>query len=118
MPWPAPIAPTIASARCAGKLELGGSQRGDTAQVPDREVNLPEQEDEDDTEGDHRHARHLEDDVDEVRRGEEVRRGQAEEDDDRKLAEDDREDTEVARFEVVTRGLPHAGSIVGPAPVR
>ena len=49
-------------------LELGGDDAGDRAQVRDREVDLAEQQDEDDAEGEHRRARHLRDDVVEVDR--------------------------------------------------
>ena len=123
-----PIAATTASptedrdparevVRGAGQLELGRGHGGDAAQVADREVDLPEEEDEDDAEGDHRHPGHLQDDVDEVRGGEEVRRRQTEEEDDRELAEDDREDAEVARLEVVAGGLPHPPGTLGSAAV-
>ncbi len=54
-------------ANCAARqLELGDDEGGDTAEVADREVDLAEEEDEDDAVGEHRHARHLDDDVDEV----------------------------------------------------
>ena len=52
---------------------------------------------------------HLDDDVVEVDRGEEVRRLEAEEDDDEDQAEDDRQDAEVARLEVVDDATDLAG---------
>ena len=94
-----------------GQLELGGSERCDAAHVPDREVDLAEQQDEDDAERDHRHSRHLEHDVHEIRGSEEVRRRQAEEEDDRKLTDDDRQNTQVARLDVVPSLLPEAGAL-------
>jgi hypothetical protein len=88
------------------KLQRGRCQRRDAAQVSDRQVDLGDQEDEDDTERDHRHARHLQDDVHEVPRREEVRGGEAEIGDDQDLADDDRQDAEVARLDVADRPLP------------
>ena len=89
---------TAARAQRAGRLFLlldrhlaGGGQRGNAAKEPDRQIDLRDQQHEDDTERDHRHARHLEDDVHEVRRREEVRSGEAEEGDDEHLADDDRQ---------------------------
>ena len=95
--------------RAPGQLELGHREGGDAAEVADREVDLPEEEDEDDAVGEHRHARHLDDEVDEVGRREEVRRGEAEEGDDRHLADQDRQDAEVARLHVVADPLREPG---------
>ena len=78
-PWKAPISVAIASATmigqnpgevmaAVGRLELGGDDAGDAAQVGDREVDLADQQHEDDAEGEHRRARHLRDDVVEVDR--------------------------------------------------
>src|SRR5439155_12622560 len=55
------------------ELELGDGQGRYPAQVPDRKVDLAEEEDEYHSEGEHRQAGHLDDDVVEVVRGEEVR---------------------------------------------
>ncbi len=96
-----------------GELELGRSQRGNAAQEPDRQIDLRDQQHEDDTERDHRHACHLEDDVHEVRRREEVRSGEAEEGDDQHLADDDRQNAQVSRLEVVDRALPEPGALLG-----
>src|SRR5262249_22692796 len=67
------------------------------------------QEDEDDAEGEHRRPGHLDEDIVEVDRGEEVRRLEAEEDDDEDEAEDDRQDAEVPRLEVVDDAADLAG---------
>ena len=96
-----------------GELQLGRGQRGNAAQKADRQIDLRDQQHEDDTERDHRHARHLEDDVHEVRRREEVRRGEAEERDDEDLADDDRQDAEIPRLEVSDRSLPDALLLLG-----
>ena len=96
-----------------GELQRGRSQRGNAAQKADREIDLRDQQHEDDTERDHRHARHLQDDVHEVRRREEVRRGEAEEPDDEDLADDDWQDTEIPRLEVPDRSLPDALLLFG-----
>ena len=88
------------------KLELGDGQGRNPAQIPDRKVDLAEQEDEDHSEGEHGQAGHLDDDVVEVVRGEEVRRLEAEEDDDECQADDDRQDSEVPRPQVVVRPAP------------
>ena len=74
----------------AGPLELGNCDGADPGHVADREIDLPEQEDEDDAEGEHRRPGHLDEDVGEVDRGEEVRRLEAEEGDDEDEAEDER----------------------------
>ena len=87
-PWPRPIAPVTITARAiamspgivvraTGELELGDNQGGDAAEVPDREVDFPEEQHEHDAVGDHRDTRHLHDDVDEVGRREEVGRRDA-----------------------------------------
>ena len=83
--------------------ELGRREGTDPGHVADREVDLAEQEDEHDAVGEHRGPGHLDDDVDEVLRGEEVGRLEAEEDDDEDLPEDDREDAEIARLDIVER---------------
>src|SRR5262249_11285579 len=93
----------------AGQLELGNGDGTDAGHVADREIDLPDQEDEDDAEGEHRRPGHLDEDVVEVDRGEEVRRLEAEEDDDEDEAEDDRQDAEVSRLEVVDDATDHAG---------
>ena len=85
----------------AGQLELGDRQGRDPAQVPDREVDLAQQEDEDDAVGEHGDARHLDDDVVEVVRSEEDRRLVPEEEDDDRQADDDGQDAEIARPDVV-----------------
>ena len=82
------------------KLELRDGQRADPRDVPDRKVDLTEQQHEDDAESKHRRSGHLDDDVPEVDRGEEVRCGQPEEDDDEQLSDDDREDPEVPRPDI------------------
>ena len=74
-----------------GSCSSATIERADAREVADREVDLAEQQDEDDAEGEHRRAGHLVDQVGEVDGGEEVRRRQAEEDDDEDLADDDRE---------------------------
>ena len=94
------------------KLELGDGQGRYPAQISDRKVDLAEQEDEDHSEGEHGQAGHLDDDVVEVVRGEEVRRLEAEEDDDERQADDDRQDPEVARPHVVVR--PGARALPAP----
>ena len=88
------------------ELELGDGQSRYPAQIPDRKVDLAEEEDEDHSEGEHGQAGHLDDDVVEVVRGEEVRRLEAEEDDDERQADDDRQDPEVARPHVVVDPAP------------
>ena len=93
----------------AGQLELGNRDGTDAGHVADREIDLPDQEDEDDAEGEHRRPGHLDEDVVEVDRGEEVRRLEAEEDDDEDEAEDDRQDAEVPRLEVVDDATDLAG---------
>src|SRR5207249_11644033 len=88
------------------KLELGDRQGRYPAQIPDRKVDLAKQEDEDHAEGEHGQAGHLDDDVVEVVGGEEIRRLEAEEDDDYSQTDDDWQDAEVPCPQVV----------VGPAP--
>ena len=83
------------------QLELRHRQGRYSAQVPDREVDLAQQQHEDDAEGEHRNPRHLDDDVVEVVGAEEVRRLEAEEDDDDRQTDDDRQDAEIARPDVV-----------------
>src|SRR5262249_53496848 len=77
--------------------------------VSDREVDLPQKQHEDDAVGQHRRAGHLDDDVSEVDGGEEVRRLEPEEDDDRNLADDDRDDSEVPGAEIGADPLEEAG---------
>src|SRR6185437_14003096 len=91
------------------QLELGNRDGADSGHVADREIDLPEQENEDDAEGEHRRPGHLDEDVGEVDRGEEVRRLEAEEDDDEDEAEDDRQDTEVPRLDVLDGAMDLAG---------
>ena len=79
------------------QLQLRHDERTDAREVPDRQVDLAEQQHEDDTEGEHRRTGHLVDQIGEVDGREEVRRRQAEEDDDEDLADDDRPRAEVAR---------------------
>ncbi len=88
------------------ELELGDGQRRYPAQIADRKVDLAEEEDEYHSQGEHGQAGHLDDDVVEVVRGEEVRRLQAEEHDDQGQTDDDRQDPEVARTQVVERSTP------------
>ena len=90
----------------ARELELGNGQSRDPAQIPDREVDLAEEEDEDHSEREHGQARHLDDDVVEIVRGEEVRRLEAEEDDDECQADNDRHNPQVPRPQVVVRAAP------------
>ena len=95
------------------KLELSHGHGAEPAQVADREIDLPEQEHEDDAEGEHAGARHLDDDVVEVVGGEEDRRLDGEEEDDQHEAEDDREDSEVARPQVVECPSPDSSLNLG-----
>ena len=88
------------------ELELGDGQGRYSAQIPDRKVDLAEEKDEYDSEGEHGQPGHLDDDVVEVVRREEVRRFEAEEDDDQSKTDDDRQDPEVARPHVVERSTP------------
>ena len=74
------------------QLELGDREGRYAAEISDRKVDLAEQEDEDHAERKHRQAGHLDDDVVEVVRSEEVRRLVAEEDDDQRQADDDGQD--------------------------
>src|SRR5690242_18881986 len=90
----------------ARKMELRDGQRGDSAQVADRKVDLTEQEDEDHAEDENGEPRHLHDDVVEVVGGEVVRRLEAEEDDDERDPDDDRQDAEVPGAHVVVRPAP------------
>src|SRR5438270_10781588 len=92
-----------------GELELSHREGADPGDVADREIDLAEQEDEDDAVSEHRRPGHLDDDVVEVVRGEEVRRLEAEEDDDEHDPEYDRENSEVARLEVVDAAPVDAG---------
>ena len=91
-----------------GLLQLGAHDADEAAEVRDREVDLAEQQDEHDAEGEHRRARHLHDDVVEVDRGEEVLRGEREEDDDDRQADGDRQAAEVAALEVLPDPGPEA----------
>ena len=106
-PWKAPIS---AAARIARKtqryqgrcgavrqLRLGDDDAGDAADEGDGEVDLADQEHEDDAVGEQARARHLRDDVREVRRREEVLRGLAEDEDDERERDDDRPAAEVRR---------------------
>ena len=87
--------------RAARELELRDDHARDAADVADREVDLTDQEDEDDAVGEQRDPRHLQDDVVEVDRGEEVVGGLAEDGHDQQERHDDRAAAEVARAEVV-----------------
>ena len=78
------------------ELELGDGDRGEPAQVSDREIDLTEQQHEDDAVREHARARGLDDDVVEVVGGEEDGRLGAEEDDDQHEPDDDRQDAEIA----------------------
>src|SRR5581483_5906269 len=89
----------------ARSLQLGDGKCADPRDVADRQVDLAEQEDEDDAVGQHRRSGHLDDDVSEVLGREEVRRLEAEEDDDEDEREDDREDAEIARADVRRRAV-------------
>src|ERR1700758_2115781 len=97
----------------ARSLQLGDRERADPRDVADRQVDLAEQEDEDDAVGQHRRAGHLDDDVAEVLGREEVRRLEAEEDDDEDECEDDREDAQVARAHVRRRSAKQPGQSGG-----
>ena len=88
------------------ELELGDGQGRNPAQISDRKVDLAKQEDEDHSEREHGQAGHLDDDVVEVVRGEEVRRLEAEEDDDQSQTDDDRQNPEVAGPHIVERSAP------------
>ena len=123
VPWPRPISAGEGDreddgdnarivVRAPGQLELGHRKRGDAAEVADREVDLPEEKDEDDAVGEHGHARHLNDDVDEVGSREEVGRGESEEGDDRHLADEHRQHAEIARLDVVARPLQPTGMLL------
>src|SRR5579864_1771329 len=90
-------------------LQLGDRERADPRDVADRQVDLAEQEDEDDAVRQHRRAGHLDDDVAEVLGREEVRRLEAEEDDDEDERDDDREDAQVARADVRRRAAKQPG---------
>src|SRR6266566_6545825 len=107
--------PTLAATR---ELELGDGQGRYPAQISDRKVDLAKQEDEDHSEREHGQAGHLDDDVVEVVRGEEVRRLEAEEDDDHRQADDDRQDPEVPGPEVVVRPTPDPHLLLGDFPFR
>src|SRR5919198_4019170 len=87
-------------------LELGDCNADDAAEERDRKVDLPKQKNEDDAVGEHRHARHLHDDVVEVDRSEEVLGGEPEEDDDERQSDGDRQAAEVPTLEV----LPDPGA--------
>ena len=115
-PWNAPISAATPSARTIGQIPgrswpLSGfcssahDDAGDAADVRDREVDLADQQHEDDAVGEHRRARHLHDDVVEVDGREEVLRGEAEDDDDDRQADDHRPAAEVAALDV----LPELG---------
>ena len=99
------------------KLELGDRQGRYPAQVPDREIDLSEQEHEDDAESKHARPRHLHHDVVEVVGGEEVRGLEAEEDDDQHQTDDDGHDAEVARLHVVVGPAPDPGVLLGLVPL-
>ena len=88
------------------ELELGDGDRGEPAQVADREVDLTEQEHEDNAIREHARPRGLDDDVVEVVCGEEDGRLEGEEDDDEHEPDDDRQDAEVTRAQVVQRAPP------------
>ena len=92
-------------------------KRSDAGEIADREVDLAEQQHVDDAVGEHRRAGRLGDQVDEVDRGEEVRRRQPEDEDDDDLADDDRERAEVARAQVEPPALIEPGeAALGAAP--
>src|SRR5438046_7665207 len=84
-----------------GQLELRHGQRRDSAQVPDREVDLAQQQHEDDAEGEHCRARHLDDDVVEVVGGEEVGWLEAGEDEDERQPDGDGKDSGVGGVDIV-----------------
>jgi hypothetical protein len=97
--------PGIVVAR-AGELELGDGDAGDAAHVPDREVDLADEEHEDDTDGDHRDAGHLPDQVREVDCGEEDVRLRREEERDRDDPDDHGQAAHVAALQRVP-ATPH-----------
>src|SRR4051812_32440128 len=92
----------------ARELELGHDQGPDPREIADREVDLAQQEHEDDAVGEHAGTCGLRDQVDEVGRSEEVRRREAEHDDDGDLADDERHRAEVAGAHVELRAFPGA----------
>jgi len=94
--------------RCGRQLQLGDDHPGDATDERNREVDLPDQEDEHDPVGQHAHARQLADQVGEVDRGEPVARGQAEVEDDEEKRDDDRRVAEVPRADIELEALPVA----------
>ena len=113
LPWKRPIsavtitAMMIATSPVVSQLPSGNwsfadDHAGDPRHVPDREVDLAEQEDEDDADGDGRHRGHLHHQVREVPRGEEVRVLRVEERRDHAQPDDDGHHADVSRLP----GLP------------
>ena len=81
--------------------QLRDDDPGDAADVADREVDLADQEDEDDTVGQQGDARHLRDDVADVAGAEEVLRLEGEEDEDHRQPDQHGPAAEVAAADVV-----------------
>lgn len=92
-------------------VQHGEGRAGDTADRADREVDLTEQQDEDDTDGDHARTDHGDGDVGQVARGEEARVHALEDRGDDDQADDHRDGAELTRAYLA----PELGQITGEA---
>jgi hypothetical protein len=99
---------------CRHLVAVGQEQQrrddtGHAADVADREVDLPQEQDEDDAHADDRVGGHLHDEVDEVAGGEELVVLRLEDDRDDDQADEDRQRAEVAALDALP---PAAGGVL------
>ena len=108
---------------CRGRSAARSMHARHAADEADRQVDLPQQQDEDDPHADRRDRRRLDDEVDEVPRGQEVRVLALEDDRDDDQADDDRQRAEVAGLDARPpaarrrrRGSRRSGAAAAGAP--